>query len=1162
MSGLQIILVASAAMFGIVVLGIVAWLGYSAYLSRVERRLEARKGVYRELVTGLATRERALLEPELHQGRTLRDFEALEAVLEEQARGVTERPAWLLDAYDRLGLVDKYVEKLRTARQWRERAFAAELLGRVGNAKAVPVLLETIQATRTEDADVREIALRALARIADPRAVPPLVEALRHSEVWLAPRIADILVRHGQLVVDPMIGFLEETVRHPARAWAANILGEMKAARAFPTLARALGDLDDEVRAKAAGALGRLGDHRAISYLLDHLLTDPAPFVRARIAGALGQFGDSEVIDHLVRALGDPAWWVRMRSVEALEQIGPVAEQPLLLALADPDPEIRVRAAVALERLGVPARLVDTFAQGKGTAEAQELMARFASAGAREFLAEQLHHPSAEVRRAVLTAIRVTGRRDLPTELLETAGQDADGRVRTMALEILRTFTVKEAVPVALERLADPVDSVRTAATELLGDLGDASLAATLRPRTADSEPSVRAAAARALGYIRADGVDTEIQRLLRDPEPSVRKAAAQGAAEGGWRGTEAPLLQLLGDSNAPVRLAAARALGSVGTSESLAVLIRTFRDAPPDLRQAIIDAVARIKIEELNALLDILLERNDVTSRLTAVETVSHIPGPASLGLLAKLWRDPAPEVRGASAAALAERSDSGALLDAGLTDPEEQVRAATVDGLVRMGRSASGATILTLLAEDPSALVRERAALATGLFRLNGGEVALLKACRTDERLTVRAAAILALGAFDQESMVAQVIEMADETALRELLASRLAEDLEYQRLAERLREARHVELRALGATTRQEMEGILAEGMRGALEPESRIRLVSGLRAFQGDRSRTALLQVLRSDPAPEVRAAALAAVGNMLDADELLLTAGRALGDPQGAVRRTAVTLLARVAPEKSLPLLIRALRADDEVPTLQAIAAQAEAAFPVFLDLLLGLALDGEEAVLIIRVARYIHHPELRRLLPAFARDKSAAVRETLAALWAARPDLNDEAALVTLSADPAVPVRRATLRAWIAAGRLEAAEKMVADPDPEIRADLALGLAIGGAETVLETLAGDVDERVRAAAWVARLLAGAVSEPPAGGKVTRAAAAEAIRRETDSLALRRVAETEPDVRRRRAAVLALAVLADPLATELATRDPDPAIRGAVSRLLAWNGSHS
>ena len=78
-----------------------------------------------------------------------------------------ERPGWLLDTYDRLGLVEKYADRLQSARTWRERAFAAELLGRVGNAKAVPGLLETAQATRAEDADVR-----ATARRGDPRMRP------------------------------------------------------------------------------------------------------------------------------------------------------------------------------------------------------------------------------------------------------------------------------------------------------------------------------------------------------------------------------------------------------------------------------------------------------------------------------------------------------------------------------------------------------------------------------------------------------------------------------------------------------------------------------------------------------------------------------------------------------------------------------------------------------------------------------------------------------------------------------------------------------------------------------------------------------------------------------------------------------------------------------
>ncbi|HEY4647511.1 MAG TPA: HEAT repeat domain-containing protein, partial [Gemmatimonadales bacterium] len=246
MSGVTPVLVAAGSMLAVGLLTILAWFLYSFYLDRVERRLATRKGLYRELVAELATRDRALLEPTIHQMRTLYDLDALEAVLEEQARTATGRPGWLLEVYDQLGLVDKYIDKLQNARKWRDRAFAAELLGRVGGAKAVPALLSTVQATQSEDADVREIALRALARIADPGAVQPLVEALARAETWLAPRIADILTRHGEAAVDHLIRLLTSTGGNTARAWAANVLGEVRAGRAFPALLRALDDVDDE----------------------------------------------------------------------------------------------------------------------------------------------------------------------------------------------------------------------------------------------------------------------------------------------------------------------------------------------------------------------------------------------------------------------------------------------------------------------------------------------------------------------------------------------------------------------------------------------------------------------------------------------------------------------------------------------------------------------------------------------------------------------------------------------------------------------------------------------------------------------------------------------------------------------------------------------------
>ena len=106
---LPIILGVAAVMAGVGLVAVLSWLGYTSYLNRLERRLAYRKGLYRDLVTGLAQRDRALLEPQLRELTTLKDFQALEAVLEEQARGATERPGWLLDAYDRLGLVDPYV---------------------------------------------------------------------------------------------------------------------------------------------------------------------------------------------------------------------------------------------------------------------------------------------------------------------------------------------------------------------------------------------------------------------------------------------------------------------------------------------------------------------------------------------------------------------------------------------------------------------------------------------------------------------------------------------------------------------------------------------------------------------------------------------------------------------------------------------------------------------------------------------------------------------------------------------------------------------------------------------------------------------------------------------------------------------------------------------
>ena len=246
-------------------------------------------------MTGLATRERALLEPEIHQLRTLRDFEALEAVLEEQAR-----------TFDRASrLAARRVRPARPGGELRGRGSgkrrsggSAPLPRSCWDGSATPrrsrPCSKTIQATRTEDADVREIALRASgpdrgsARGRTPSSRPCAKprSGWRHASPTFSGR-------HGDVVVDPMIAFLAESTRHPARAWAANILGELRAPRAFPVLVHAL----RRSRRRGSGQGGRrpgAAGRPPRSHLpARHLLTDPAPFVRARIAGALGQFNET-----------------------------------------------------------------------------------------------------------------------------------------------------------------------------------------------------------------------------------------------------------------------------------------------------------------------------------------------------------------------------------------------------------------------------------------------------------------------------------------------------------------------------------------------------------------------------------------------------------------------------------------------------------------------------------------------------------------------------------------------------------------------------------------------------------------------------------------------------------------------------------------------------
>lgn len=1165
MTALDLVLIVAGIMLAVGLLTVSAWLVYSWYLENVERRLEKRKGLYRDLVSDLANREEALLHPTIHQISNLYDLDALEAVLEEQARGASGQPRWLLDVYDELGLVDKYINRLRSARKWRDRAFAAELLGRVGGAKAVPALLETVVAARSEDSDVREVALRALARIGDPRAVDPLIQALETADPWLAPRIADILSRHGEAAVDPLIAVLNAGDHLLARSWAANVLGEVGAQRAYPSLVRLLDDPEDEVRSKAAAALGRLGDSRAVPHLLDHLLTDPTSFVRVRIAASLGNFGGPQVIDRLVRALGDPAWWVRVRSVEALEQIGSVAEGPLLIALDDADPEIRARAAVALERLGVPDNLVRMIESGERVSEAYQTLTKFASTGTREFLSELTQHDSRQVRIGAVAAIRQAGRRDLADELIRIAESDSEPSLRGDALSALTTLGIAEAVPAALSRLVDNDQRVRAAAAELVGQLGGPDTADQLRTQTHDDDPLVRAAAIRGLSGIVGNRAEPEVRRLLGDVSSIVRDAALLAAEQGRMHAVVPAVLECLQDGNPLVRRRAAAVAGTLGDSPAVPALLQAFPDESTEVSEAIAVAVSRLDPGAAASLVDALAASSDVESKLALLRTVTRLPG-TGYAVLLKLSEDASPVVRAAAVGAIGRRchrasedvEEAVAGIRRALQDADERVRAKAVDAFSRAAGVAAVSVMAGLLETDPSPLVRERAALAIGLLGAAEGQRAVIAATRRAEPVNVRATATLAGAWFEGQNIVERVREMPDEGAARDFLRQRLERDSRFRLLARRLSRTHNLELRALTSHSDAESQAVLSQSTKSTLAAGDRVRLIGSLRSFQGEQSRNALLRMVREDPSPEVRTVALGALGDVLEEDELLATATRALGDPNVLVRRAGVALFAKGSPVRAVPTLIHALRVDDDPAVLASAAAVVEQQFDQFFETAQSVDADPDRAVLVLRIVRHMAHPDLASLPPYFARSTSPDIRIAVADLWRNRPDIADPAGLEGLTIDPEVTIRRSAAGAAVAAERYDLLQAMTQDPDSSVRHEVAISLA--GAQplrpaglTTLETLAGDRDMAVRAAAYVAHLLQGiGLSLPP---ELDPRLAAETLRQAADLPELRRLARTSPSEERRLAAGLGLALLQDDVARDVARSDPAPSIRHRVSGAL-------
>jgi HEAT repeat protein len=131
----------------------------------------------------------------------------------------------------------------------------------------------------------------------------------------------DELTRQGK------INELIEELHNPARLstltvrqLAARSLGRLRAAEAARPLAATLSDADENVRFRAAQALGLVGSSDRV--VLDSLARaaehDPSELVRAFAIQSLGQIGDPRVVPHVVQFLSAERPRIRFSAMYAL----------------------------------------------------------------------------------------------------------------------------------------------------------------------------------------------------------------------------------------------------------------------------------------------------------------------------------------------------------------------------------------------------------------------------------------------------------------------------------------------------------------------------------------------------------------------------------------------------------------------------------------------------------------------------------------------------------------------------------------------------------------------------------------------------------------------------------------------------------------------------
>lgn len=229
------------------------------------------------------------------------------------------------------------------------RRYAASALGNIGSERATGALAQALDGD--DDLGVRVEAAQALGHVKDPSGLSALMRGLgRESDPSLKVAIIESLDNlDNARAASAVAGALRD--RSPeVRLAAAEALGSFDDRGTVPALLGAMRDADVKVRRAVVQALANLEDRRALDAFAE-ALRDTDAEVRAAGADGLGNADNLRTAPpELIRAMNDANDEVRHRAAHALGHIqDPAGLEALIARVTDRNVEVRQAVVEALQ---------------------------------------------------------------------------------------------------------------------------------------------------------------------------------------------------------------------------------------------------------------------------------------------------------------------------------------------------------------------------------------------------------------------------------------------------------------------------------------------------------------------------------------------------------------------------------------------------------------------------------------------------------------------------------------------------------------------------------------------------------------------------------------------------------------------------------------------